>query len=220
VSHAAGHRLPSFFDPLSDGVVALRRFTEDDIPTLAACLQDPEIPRWTRVPTPYAEQDAREYLAGGEEAWQAGEEAGLAIVEARSGELVGAVGLVYIEWEDERAEIGYWVAARARRAGVATRAVRLLARWAFAELGLFRLEILPDAENQASLAVARACGFREEGVLRANTLIKGRRGDNVVFSLLASDPAALELLGRGDEPPGKPAAGGAVTGQASRRPRR
>ena len=76
--------------------------------------------------------------------------------------------------------------------------MRLLARWAFAELGLFRLEIVPDVENEASLAVARACGFREEGILRANTLIKGRRGDNVVFSLLATDPTALELLGHGD----------------------
>jgi RimJ/RimL family protein N-acetyltransferase len=199
MSGSPGHRLPSSFEPLGDGVVTLRRFTDGDVSALTACLQDPEIPRWTRVPAPYAEQDAREYLVGGEEAWQAGEEACLAIVEAGSGELLGSIGLVYIEWEDERAEIGYWVAAPARRTGVATRAVRLLARWAFVELGLFRLEILPDVENEASLAVARACGFREEGILRANTLIKGRRGDNVVFSLLASDPPALELLGRGHD---------------------
>jgi len=195
VSDAAGHRLPSSFESLSDGVVALRRLTEADVPALAACLQDSEIPRWTRVPVPYSEDDARDFLARQEETWRAGEEARFAIVAARSGRLVGAIAFVYIEWEDEKAEIGYWVAASARRTGVARRAVRLLARWAFVELGLFRLEILPDIENLASLAVARACGFREEGILRANTLIKGRRGDSVVFSLLATDPAALELLG-------------------------
>jgi len=203
---AAGRRLPLSFEPLSDGVVTLRRLTEADVPALAECLQDSEIPRWTRVPVPYSERDAREYVARQEQMWRDGEEARFAIVAARTGELVGGIAFVYIEWEDEKAEIGYWVAAAARRTGVATRAVRLLSRWAFSELGLFRLEILPDVENAASLAVARACGFREEGVLRANTLIKGRRGDNVVFSLLATDPAALELLGRGDEPPSGPAA--------------
>ena len=196
MAHDADHRLPSLFQPLSDGVVTLRRLTEADVPAVTACVQDPEIPRWTRVPTPYGERDARDHLTRQEEAWQADEQAGFAVVEARSGELVGSIALVSIEWEDERAEIGYWVAASARRAGVASRAVRLLARWAFAELGLFRLEIVPDVENEASLAVARACGFRREGILRGNTLIKGRRGDSVLFSLLATDPVALELLGR------------------------
>ncbi len=75
------------------------------------------------------------------------------------------------------------------------RAVRLLAGWAFADLGLFRLEILADVENPASIAVARRCGFSEEGLLRGNTLIKGRRGDSLVFSLLRTDPAAAGLMG-------------------------
>jgi RimJ/RimL family protein N-acetyltransferase len=115
------------------------------------------------------------------------------VVDPRGGELLGAVGLAYVEWEDEKAEIGYWVAASARGRGVALRAVRLLARWAFADLGLFRLEILADVENPASIAVARACGFSEEGVLRGNTLIRGRRGDSLIFSLLRTDPASAEL---------------------------
>ena len=74
--------------------MTLRRLTEADVPAISACVQDPEIPRWTRVPTPYAEQDAREHVARQEEAWQAGEQAGFAVVEARTGELVGAIGLV------------------------------------------------------------------------------------------------------------------------------
>jgi RimJ/RimL family protein N-acetyltransferase len=195
VTHATAHSLRDSFEPLSDGVVMLRRLAETDIPAVTASVQDPQIPHWTRVPSPYSEDDARQYVRHVEEAWRAGGEACLAIVDTQSGDLVGAIGLV-IEWQDKKAEIGYWVAASARRSGVATRAVHLLSCWAFSDLGLYRLEIVPDVENEASIAVARACGFAAEGVLRGNTLVKGRRGDSLLFSLLATDAAALELTRR------------------------
>jgi RimJ/RimL family protein N-acetyltransferase len=41
--------------------------------------------------------------------------------------------------------------------------------------------------------VAASSGFTREGVLRSSMVIKGRRRDMVVFSLLRSDPAALDL---------------------------
>ncbi len=195
MSWSAAGGLPSSFKPLTDGVITLRPFTQADVAAMVACLQDPEIPRWTRVPSPYGEQDARDYLERWEEAWQRNERASFAVVDDASGDLLGGIGLAYIEWEDQKAELGYWVAAPARGRGVATRAVRLLARWAFVDLGLFRLEIVADVENPASIAVARTCGFSEEGLLRGNTLIKGRRGDSLVFSLLRTDPAAAGLMG-------------------------
>jgi hypothetical protein len=51
---------------LSDGDILLRPFTEDDVPAIVAACQDPEIPRWTRVPSPYTEADARAFVAGSE----------------------------------------------------------------------------------------------------------------------------------------------------------
>jgi RimJ/RimL family protein N-acetyltransferase len=193
MSGQPGRRLPSTFTPLTYGVVTLRAFRDTDTSALIACLQDPQIPRWTRIPSPYGEREARQSLARRALAWRRDERASLAVVDPRGGERLGAVGLAYVEWEDEKAEIGYWVAAPAHGRGVALRAVRLLARWAFADLGLFRLEILAEVENPASIAVARACGFSEEGVLRGNTLIRGRRGDSLIFSLLRTDPASAEL---------------------------
>src|SRR3954466_5430595 len=47
---------------LSDGVITLRRAAEADVPALVAACQDPEIPRWTAVPSPYTEADARAFL--------------------------------------------------------------------------------------------------------------------------------------------------------------
>ena len=77
---------------------------------------------------------------------------------------------------------------------MARRAVRLVCVWAFGDVGLYRLEITADVLNVASQAVAASCGFTREGVLRANIVIKGRRRDTVLFSLLRNDPAAAALV--------------------------
>jgi RimJ/RimL family protein N-acetyltransferase len=179
--------------PLSDGVVSMRLWRPDDAVAVTAACQDAEISRWTHIPAPYDEADAREWLGGRAECWEQGREANFAVVGATNGELLASAGLVEIEWDDQVGEIGYWVAAPSRRQGVARRAVRLLCAWAFHDVGLYRLQITADVQNAASQAVAASCGFIREGVLRSNVLLKGRRRDTVVFSLLRSDPAATAL---------------------------
>jgi RimJ/RimL family protein N-acetyltransferase len=186
-SSASKPKLTPPSEPLTDGVVTLRPWREDDAPAIAAACQDPEIPRWTRVPSPYAESDARDWLAHDPECWASGEGAHFAVVDAKSGELIGSFGIVDFEWDDHRAEIGYWVAPGARRRGVARRAIRLLCTWAFAELDIVRLEILPDVRNVASIGVARACGFTDEGVRRKYMVIKDELCDCVSFSVLKGE---------------------------------
>jgi RimJ/RimL family protein N-acetyltransferase len=173
--------------PLRDEVVALRPFTEEDAPAIVAGVQDPEVPRWTVIPSPYGENDAREYLIGLEPARQAGTQMGLAIVPAEGGDFLGGIGLLNVSWQDRRAEAGYWVAAGARRRSVGTRALRLLSGWALTALGFERLEVLVSPGNEPSERLARAAGFTREGVLRSYRERKGEREDFVILSLLASE---------------------------------
>jgi RimJ/RimL family protein N-acetyltransferase len=188
---------------LSDGRVRLRLIAEADLPAIVAACQDPEIPRWTRVPDSYGDSDAREWLDAQQQRRDAGSELHLVVVDARRDELLGSIGLVDIDWKDRRGSIGYWVTPGARGRGVATNAVRLLAAWGFEELGLGRVEIRSQPKNEASHRVAERAGFTREGVLRSHALIKGQRRDMVVFSLLpgemrreasgAEEPAAREV---------------------------
>jgi RimJ/RimL family protein N-acetyltransferase len=173
--------------PLEDGVVRLRPFEPGDADAITAICQDSEIARWTRVPSPYTDADAEDFLAGVEERRRRGDELGLAVVDVASGALVGSCGLPRIDWEDRRAEIGYLVAAEERGRSVATRAVRLLARWAMGTLGLERMEILAHPDNEPSQLVALSAGFRREGLLRSYHLRKGQREDRVVFALLRGE---------------------------------
>ena len=87
------------------------------------------------------------------------------------------------------ASIGYWLAGEARGQGYISRAVRVLARWAFDDLQLARLELTADPENIASQRVAERCGFRKEGHLRSDIVVhhSGERRDSLVYGLLPGE---------------------------------
>jgi RimJ/RimL family protein N-acetyltransferase len=76
---------------------------------------------------------------------------------------------------------------RARLVGQAVRGPPALARWAFAELGLARLELTCGPDNEASQRVAERAGFSREGILRSHVPFKGSRRDSVLYSLLPGE---------------------------------
>jgi RimJ/RimL family protein N-acetyltransferase len=117
-----------------------------------------------------------------------GEELNFALVEPRDqGVMLGSVSLHEVRLDQGSAAVGYWLVPEARGRGAATQAVRLLARWAFAELGLARLELTCGPENEASQHVAERCGFSREGILRSHVPFKGGRRDSVIYSLLPGE---------------------------------
>ncbi len=175
--------------PLAEGPVRLRAWSRGDEPALVAICRDPLIDRYTHVPSPYRASDARAWIGGQEDRLRSGLSLDLAIADATSDALLGAIGMHEFRWHDRRAEIGYWVAREARGRGIASVALRLLSRWALGPLGLARLDLFAEEENAASMRVAEHAGFVREGLLRSYLEIKGRRRSVLVFSLLAQDVA-------------------------------
>ena len=91
--------------------------------------------------------------------------------------------------EAKTGELAYVVAPEARGRGLAPRALRVVGEWAFAELGLQRLQLRIEPENEVSHAVALRAGYQREGTLRSAFVVRGRRADVVMYSRLPSDPA-------------------------------
>jgi len=165
---------------LGDGDLRLRPPAERDIPRVAAVCQDAEVQRWTRVPSPYTEDDARAFVRLAAEALEAGRGAHLVVV--RDDDVVLAATGIDIDRRDLTGQVGYWVAPGARRQGLAVRSTRRLLRWAFEEQSLGYVELITAAENPGSNAVARALGFTLEGVAAEAMLLRfddgtSRRGD-------------------------------------------
>ena len=167
--------------PLGNGDIALRPWRPQDVPAIVAACQDPEIPKWTLVPSPYSEDDARLWLAAQSAARRGGRRVELAIVDPED-RLLGSIAIAR-SLDGSAGEVGYWVAREARRRGVATRAVQLLAGWAFSELGLERIELLAEPGNYASQRVAEAAGFTLDRLLPAHREQKGRMRDFYLYVL-------------------------------------
>ncbi len=191
---------------LTDGRLLVRPFEPEDAPALQAACDDPDIARWIHLlPTPYSLDDARTFISDARRRLVAGESARLAIEDADTGELLGSIGISHFA-DRQAAEVGYWVKREARRRGVALAAARLVIDWAFAEVGIERLELLTYPGNEASQALALRLGFTRECLLRGflepepGKSRKGRvvpsaagslppRDDQVQFVRLRSDAA-------------------------------
>ena len=102
--------------------------------------------------------------------------------------LLGAVTLSNIRrGVAETGTLGYWIGQPFAGQGAATSAVRALARHAFHDLKLHRLEASCLPINTASRRVLEKSGFRKEGEARAYLKINGEWADHFLFGLLPED---------------------------------
>ncbi|NEN06953.1 GNAT family N-acetyltransferase [Diaminobutyricibacter tongyongensis] len=179
---------------LSGDRVTLSMPDESDVELVTEYCRDPDVQRWTTVPSPYERTDALHFILDVVPAgWVTGSMATWAIRREPADELRGMIGLNGIA--EGAAEIGYWLAAPSRGRGLMTAAVELVCDHAFAPaaqggLGLRRIEWHAFTGNLPSAAVARGAGFRFEGTRRLGGVRRGERLDDWSAALLRDDPRA------------------------------
>jgi RimJ/RimL family protein N-acetyltransferase len=175
---------------LSDGVIELRRWQDDDVAAVRATRGDTEEAALTWV----RRQQARPPGVG------------ISFAIAPTGQpATGYIGLIrrprlemgvtrtvgdgelVFNAHRQVVGIGYWIAAAAQGNGLATRAVILSSRWALQSAGMIRVEALLDPDNIASRRVVEKSGFRPEGHLRSYLELDGHPADALVYALLVSD---------------------------------
>jgi RimJ/RimL family protein N-acetyltransferase len=144
-----------------DGIV-LREWRPDDLDDLIDLLDDPDIARWTPMPSPFDREAGIAYLKRAHHGRTSGQRIQLAITE-RGGRPLGEVLLFGIDAGLKEAELGYLVGARHRRLGLASGSLSLLSAYAGSTLKLGRLLLRIDPANTASTAVARRCGYTLTG---------------------------------------------------------
>ncbi|MFD5163536.1 GNAT family N-acetyltransferase [Streptomyces hawaiiensis] len=163
----------------------LRTVGPQDTDAVYDACQDPEIQRWTTIPSPYLREHAlnfTEHLVP--DGWADGSMFTFGVF-PRSGELAGMLGITMRALG--MGEIGFWAAKQHRANGYVTEAVLTACRWSFTRAALDRVEWRAEVGNRASRAVAERAGFTIEGTLRSATNNKGVRRDTWVGSLLPSD---------------------------------
>ena len=166
--------------------VHLSEFRPSDKPALIEHLNDRDIyDRTLRIPFPYTEADADEWLAlAAKITQQQGQPVHFAI---RTGDdsLIGGCGFDGFQvGKSHRAEVGYWLAKPYWGRGIMTAVVQRGCQHAFDEFGLVKITAHVFTHNPASARVLEKCGFQQEGFLRKHFLKDGKFIDGRIFGLL------------------------------------
>lgn len=167
----------------ADGLV-LRAWRDDDAAAVRAAYADPATQRW-HARRLDSDDEALDLVRAWRDAWAAGTGASWAVDDPELG-MVGRVAVKIGSAGDGTGVLAYWTAPEARGRGVSARAVRAVARWAFAT-GFHRLEVEHSTGNPASCRVAEKAGFPAEGTRRGSARHADGWHDMHVHALLAPD---------------------------------
>ena len=175
---------------LTDGELLLRPLERGDRDALYAAVIEsiPQISPWLPwCHTGYAIAETEGFIESCITAWAQQAHFPFAIFDASDGRYLGGTGVNHIERMNRLGCIGYWVRTSATRHGVASRAVRLVARFAFETLHLSRIEIFVRPQNVPSRRVAEKAGAKFEAIARNRIVQHGQAHDAALYSLIPAD---------------------------------
>lgn len=172
---------------LQGQLVSLRARRLEDIPVLQDELRD-DVPTRSRADgrpwrpisqgsnvSPYAVREPDEEVAA------------FSVVELASQDLVGEASLWKIDTHNRSAPVGLAFRPAMRRRGYGADVVNVLCHYAFATLGLHRLQLETLIDNHAMIRIAERVGFSREGALHQSVWVTGRFVDEIVFGLVSAD---------------------------------
>ena len=171
--------------------LVLRRARPEDLEPLVFSWSDPEMSHWTPK-----REDQRGFVEQMIADMQAKEPGDLGpggpwyqfIVERREdGALVGDLGVGFGVPGENQVELGYRILPAFHRRGYAREAVAALIDYLIDNHSIHRLVAVAAAENEASNAVLRSLGFRQEGHFRESFWCRGEWVDDHYFALLARE---------------------------------
>jgi len=140
---------------LSGEGLLLRDWTEADLAAMPELFDHPDIAYWTPIVSPFDAVAARARL-GRDRQLRAD---GVAMLLAITVDGGAPLGEVMLRRAAEGTELGYAVGPAHRGQGLAARAVRVMAAYAFDQLSAEQVILELEAENAASVAVAAKTGF-------------------------------------------------------------
>lgn len=111
----------------------------------------------------------------------------LGMFDRKTGQYIGNVGIINVRREMHSASVAYFVDPKKWGQGYATEGCNAMLRFAFEELGLFRVAGTCMAHNPASRRVMEKLGFSFEGVARAELFKDGRYIDVVHMAILLDE---------------------------------
>jgi RimJ/RimL family protein N-acetyltransferase len=157
--------------------------------TARGWINDPEINRYLlhgQIPVSVAAEAAwyEKVVAD----WAAATAYNFEVHVAEDGRYIGNCGLHGVDMRHRSAEIGILIGETSEQNhGFGSDAIMTLTRFGFDTLGLNRLEIRSQADNDRSMHLYERLGFKPVGRMREATYTFGHFVDEALFDMLASE---------------------------------
>lgn len=168
----------------------LRKLEMRDAPDMYEYSRDPLVARHVLWDAHVSMGESRGYIRYMLRKYRAGEPSSWGIVDKASGRVIGTIGYMWYQKENNACEVGYSLSRAHWNKGYMTEALNAVIAYSFRTLSLHRVEAQHETDNAASGAVMRKCGMRKEGTLRGRLYNKGKYVDVDLYAILREDFAA------------------------------
>ena len=111
----------------------------------------------------------------------------LVIIKKDDLELIGDLGIHFLDKNNKQAELGCTLAKNHQGKGYAAEALNAVIIYLFNELDKHRIIASIDPENTKSISLFNRLGFRKEAHFKKSILINGKWTDDVIYAILKDE---------------------------------
>lgn len=167
----------------------LREFQKEDIAYIREWVNDPDIASYLSdiFIYPHTLNETEAFVNGILEG-RFPNEKHFIIAEKATGDYLGQMGLMKIDWKNRTAEVGIIIGKKELLGkGIGTEAMGLLQDFAFNSMNLNRLELTVHDFNFRAIKCYEKSGFIQDGRLRQKYFFNGKYTDIILMSILKEE---------------------------------
>ena len=184
---------PEEVPTLASGTITMRPMRPSDAEDIYRAVQDPEIPKFTTVPSDYQIDLAIDFAHTRAAASFVNKTELVFVIEDSrliasdypyTNGFAGVMSLHTIDIPNHRAEIGYWLAKESRGKGICSKAAEMITEYGLMTIGFKRIDGIVDVRNEPSKAALLKAGYEFEGIMKK--YVTRRDGAQLDMALFAA----------------------------------
>lgn len=184
---------PEEVPTLASGTITMRPMRPSDAEDIYRAVQDPEIPKFTTVPSDYPIDLAIDFAHTRAAASFVNKTELVFVIEDSrliasdypyTNGFAGVMSLHTIDIPNHRAEIGYWLAKESRGKGICSKAAEMITEYGLMTIGFKRIDGIVDVRNEPSKAALLKAGYEFEGIMKK--YVTRRDGTQLDMALFAA----------------------------------
>ncbi|MBQ1257155.1 MAG: GNAT family N-acetyltransferase [Clostridia bacterium] len=167
--------------------LVLRKVRMDDANDMYAYSCDPLVAKHVLWDAHRSVNDTKAYLRYMIRKYRMGDPSSWGIEEKATGKIIGTIGYMWYQADNNACEVGYSLARAKWNKGYMTEALKAVIDYTFNDLGFHRIEAQHETDNEPSGRVMEKCGMKKEGTLRGRLYNKGKYVDVNVYAILREE---------------------------------